>query len=234
MFKAEGTFEVTIVEATAKECRFKAKENELNNRNEYVQCWYDVALLVQDAQGNNDTWSGEMSNRTGMGNSADKYRWELTLKTLQDIGFNVRTMQELEMQFQPAADRTIFIPNLVGIKCKVVTENRTYKKQDGTEGHAIRIKYLNGLNSDAGGKTLNFDEFMAARRGSAPQPAAAPMPAPSAPAMMPPATAPVQTAANGYAVPQQPAPYPAAAPAAPQQVPQPPAMMPPPRTVCPY
>lgn len=225
MFKAEGTFEVTIVEATVKECRFKQKENELNNRNEYVTTWYDVALLVQDAQGNNDTWSGEMSNRTGMGNSADKYRWELTLKTLQDIGFNVRTMQELELQFQPAADRTIFIPNLVGIKCRVVTENRTYKKQDGTEGHAIRIKYLNGLNSDAGGKTLNFDEFMAARRGAAPQPAA-PMPAP---AMMPPATAPVQNAANGYAVPQQPAPYPAAAPAAPQQVPPPP-----PRTVCPY
>lgn len=229
MFKAEGTFEVTIVEATVKECRFKSEANELNNRNEYVQCWYDVALLVQDAQGNNDTWSGEMSNRTGMGNNADKYRWELTLKTLQDIGFNVRTMQELELQFQPAADRTIFIPNLVGIKCKIVTENRTYKKKDGTEGHAIRIKYLNGLNSDAGGKTLNFDEFMAARRGAAPQPAAAPMPAPSAPAMMPPATAPVQTAANGYAVPQQPAPYPAAAPAAPQQVPPPP-----PRTVCPY
>lgn len=230
MFKAEGIFEVTVTEAVIKECRFQPKENEVNNRNEYVQCWYDVALLVQDDKGNNDYWYGEMSNRTGKGNSADKYRWELTLKTLQGIGFGVKTMQELEMQFQPAADRTIWIPNLVGIRCKIETENRAYKKQDGTEGHAIRIKYLNGLDSAGGGKTLNFDQFMAARRGTMQQPAAAPMPAPSAPAMMPPATAPVQTAANGYAVPQQPAPYPAPA-AAPQQVPPPPAM---PAPACPY
>lgn len=223
MFKTEGTIEVTVKEAVIKQCRFMPKENEINNRNEYVQCWYDVALLLQDDQGNNDVWSGEMSNRTGMGNSADKYRWELTLKTLQEIGFGVKTMQDLEMQFQPAADRSIFIPNLVGIRCKVVTENKTYKKQDGTEGHAIRIKYLNALDSAGGGKTLNFDEFMAARRGTMTPPA----PAPAAPPVMnPPQTAPVQTAATGYVVPQQPVPYPAPA-AAPQTVPPPP-------PVCPY
>lgn len=228
-FRTVGTYEVTVKDAYTADCRFTQKENEVNNRGELVQIWYDVCLLVEDANGNNDTWRGEMSNRTGKGNSADKYRWELTLKTLQDIGFNVRTMQDLEMQFQPAGtDRHICIPNLIGTKCRIETEERTYTKRDGTEGKAIQIKYLNGLNG-GNEKRMNFDAFMAARRGTMQQPAAAPMPAPAAPAMMPPATAPVQTAANGYAVPQQPAPYPAAAPAAPQQVPPPP-----PRTVCPY
>ena len=176
-FKTEGTIEVTVLEAYVQECRFQPKPNEVNNRNEYVQCYYDVVLLVQDAQGNNDEWHGEISNRTGVGNSVDKYRYDLTLETLQDIGFNVTTIQELEQQFQPAPDRTICIPNLIGVKCKVVTENQTFKKYNGSEGHAIRIKYLNGLDSNAGGKRFNFDEFMAARRGVAPAAPAAPAPA---------------------------------------------------------
>lgn len=203
-FKIEGTIEVTITEAYVQECRFQAQPNEMNNRNEYVMCYYDVVLLVQDAQGNNDHWYGEISTRTGLGNSADKYRYDMTLATLQEIGFNVRTMQELEQQFQPTADRSICIPNLVGIKCKAVTENRTYTKRDGTEGSAIRIKYLNNINSDAGGKRLNFDAFMAARRGTAPAPApAAPAPAPAAPA------ASVQTALGTPLAPAAPQGYPA-------------------------
>jgi len=233
-FKIEGTIEVSVVEAYVQECRFQPQPNEVNNRNEYVQCYYDVVLLVQDAQGNNDAWHGEISNRTGVGNYADKYRYDMTLATLQDIGFNVTTIQELEQQFQPAADRTICIPNLIGLKCKVVTENRTFTKRDGTEGQAIRIKYLNGLNSDAGGKRFNFDEFMAARRGVAPAaPAApAPTPAPAAPAAAPAPGYPPQ----GYAQPATTAPMPppaapAPAPAVPPPAPAAPAA---PKPGCPY
>ncbi|MBQ9502874.1 MAG: hypothetical protein IJU70_12005 [Lentisphaeria bacterium] len=229
-FKIEGTIEVTVAEAYVQECRFQPQENELNNRNEYVQCWYDVVLLLQDAQGNNDTWHGEMSTRTGVGNSADKYRYDMTLATLREIGFNVTTLGELEQQFQPTEDRTIFIPNLVGVRCKVVTENKIFKRRDGSQGQAIQIKYLNGLNSDAGGRRLNFDEFMAARRAPA-----APVPAPAA------APAPAQApAAPGYPAPGYPQGYqqgyPQAAPAAPAApVPPPPApaQAPAPRPNCP-
>ena len=92
-FKIEGQIEVTVMEACIQECRFQPKPNEVNNRGELVQCWYDVALLVQDVQGNNDTWCGEISTRSGVGNSADKYRYDMTLATLRDIGFNVNTLR---------------------------------------------------------------------------------------------------------------------------------------------
>jgi len=227
-FKIEGEIEVTVAEAYVQECRFQPQDNEQNNRHEFVQCYYDVVLLLQDAQGNNDRWHGEISTRTGVGNSADKYRYDLTLQTLQDIGFNVSTIQELEQQFQPAADRTICIPNLVGIKCKIVTENQTFTKRNGQEGQAIRIKYLNGLNSNAGGKRFNFDEFMAARRGAAPAAPAPVAPAPAAPAPgYPP---------QGYAQPATAAPMPPpAAPAPAPAVPPPaPAVAPTPKPGCPY
>lgn len=175
-FKVEGTIDVTVKEAYVQECRFPAKENEVNERGEMVQCYYEVALLVQDEAGNNDVWHGEISSRTGKGNAAALYRWEMTLKTLQDIGFNVQTVTQLEEQFQPTEQRSIYIPNLIGMKCKVVTENKEFTKRDGSKATAIQIKYLNGINGGAGEKRLNFDEFMS-RRSAAPAPA----PAPAAP-----------------------------------------------------
>lgn len=235
-FKIEGTIEVTIMEAFVQECRFQPEANEVNNRNEYVQCYYDVALLVQDANGNNDTWYGEISTRTGVGNHASDYRYDMTLKTLQEIGFNVQTLQELEAQFQPTNDRSISIPNLIGTRCKVVTENKVFTKRDGTQGQTIRIKYLNNINSEANGaKRLNFDQFMAARRGTAPvaAPVTAPAPAPAAPASYQQAS--YQQAAPQY---QQPATAPAAAPMPPPAAATNPAPAPTPAQVqtqnCPY
>lgn len=216
-FRTEGTIEVTIVEANVCECKFQPKQGEVNNRNEYVQCIYDIELLLQDANGNNDIWRGEMSTRTGMGTRADKYRYELTLETLREIGFNVQTMQDLEMQFQPAEDRSTYIPNLIGLRCKAVTENKVFTRNDGTEGHRIYVKYLNGLNSDAGGKRLNFDQFLAARRGAAPAAPAAPAPLPApAPVPAPPAPTPAPGYPQGYqTAPVTPPPAPAV-PAAPK------------------
>ena len=99
MFKIDGDLEVTIADAYVTEAKFPAKAGEINNRNEYVQVFYDVVVLLKDAEGNTDTWHGEISNRTGTGTYAHMYRLDLTLKTLQDIGFNVRSLQELEQQF---------------------------------------------------------------------------------------------------------------------------------------
>ena len=45
-FKIEGIIDVTVQEAYVQECRFQPKDNELNARGEYVQCYYDVVLLV--------------------------------------------------------------------------------------------------------------------------------------------------------------------------------------------
>lgn len=142
-FKTEGQIDVKVMEAYMCEPRFPAKEQEMNARNEWVQVYGDVCLLLQDKDGNTDIWHGELSNRSGVGNSAHLYRTDMTLQTLQEIGFNVQTLQELGMQFVAGTDGTVTIPNLVGIEASVTTELKEFDKRDGSKGTAIRIKYLN-------------------------------------------------------------------------------------------
>lgn len=196
-FKSEGTIDVTITDAFISEAKFQPKENELNNQGVPVETYYDVCIQVQNAEGDSDLWRGEMSNRNGVGNSAHLYRADLTLKTLQEIGFNVQSMTELEAQFVPANDRSISIPNLIGIKCTVTVERREYTNNTGAQKSILFIKYLNALGSGGHAKRLSFDDFMARRRGTAPQAA----PAPATPAAPPQ----YQQPAQGY---QQPAPTP--------------------------
>lgn len=243
-FKHEGSIDVTITEAFVADCKFGAKENEINDRNEYVQTYFDVCLNLQDAEGNSDIWRGEISNRCGKGNNAHLYRADLTLKTLQEIGFNVQTLADLENQFAEDQNGNVYIPNMVNLKCTVTTENKTFEKRDGTTATAIQIKYLNALGR--GGITrMNFQEFMARRRGAAAPAPAAPAPAAPAPAAPAPAPAPAQgymappvqqaPAAPAPAPVQAPMPAPAApsapAPAAPAPAPAAPA---PATPVCPY
>ena len=236
MFKIDGDLEVTIADAYVTEAKFPAKAGEINNRNEYVQVFYDVVVLLKDAEGNTDTWHGEISNRTGTGTYAHMYRLDLTLKTLQDIGFNVRSLQELEQQFVANEKREIVIPNMVGIGCRATVEKSEKLNKYGQP--YFNVRYLNALSS--GPKRLSFDTLMsavsAAPTAPAPAPVAyvAPVPAtaPAAPAYAAPAPAPAAPMPPPAPVP---APAPVAAPvAAPAPAPTAPAAAPLPPQSCPY
>ena len=202
-FKTEGTFDVTITDAFITDAKFQPKDGERNNQGVPVETYYDVCIQVANVEGDSDIWRGEMSNRNGVGNNAQLYRTDLTLKTLQEIGFCVQSMTDLENQFVPANDRSISIPNLVGLKCTVTIERREYEDRNGVKKSINFIKYLNALGSGHA-KRLSFDDFMNRRRGAAPATPATP---PAAPAY-----------AQGPTGPTSPT-GPTIAPPAPQQVP---------------
>jgi len=177
MFKNEGIYDVTITDAFIVEAKFQPKDGERNNQGVPVEAYYDVCIQVSNAEGDSDIWRGEMSNRNGVGNYAQLYRTDLTIKTLQEIGFGVQSMTELENQFVPAQDRSISIPNLIGLKCTATVERREYEDRNtGAKKSFLYIKYLNAPGSGHA-KRLSFDDFMNRRRGAA-QPAA---PAPAYP-----------------------------------------------------
>lgn len=159
MFKVEGEFDVVVREAFMSEARFEAKPGEVNSRQEPVQTYGDVCLLLEDKDGNTDTWHGEISNRNGIGTKAHLYRTDLTLKTLQEIGFGVTSLAELGGQFVAESDGTVTIPNLVGMEATVTTEYKDYEKRDGTAGRALRIKYLNAKGAHRE-KKLSMAEVM--------------------------------------------------------------------------
>lgn len=74
-FDSEGTFPVRIKSAYLAESNFSEGEIE-------------VAVEVETLDGRNtDHWHGELSQRYGVGNAADKMQWELTLATLEKIGW---------------------------------------------------------------------------------------------------------------------------------------------------
>lgn len=186
MFKVEGEFDVVVREAFMSEARFEAKPGEVNSRQEPVQTYGDVCLLLEDKDGNTDTWHGEISNRNGIGTKAHLYRTDLTLKTLQEIGFGVTSLAELGGQFVAESDGTVTIPNLVGMEATVTTEYKDYEKRDGTAGRALRIKYLNAKGAHRE-KKLSMAEVMKrfgmggqaqamATTQAVPQTAPAPMP----------------------------------------------------------
>lgn len=192
MFKVEGEFDVVVREAFMSEARFEAKPGEVNNRQEPVQTYGDVCLVLEDKDGNTDTWHGEISNRNGIGTKAHLYRTDLTLKTLQEIGFGVTSLAELGGQFVAESDGTVTIPNLVGMEATVTTEYKDYEKRDGTAGRALRIKYLNAKGAHRE-KKLSMAEVMKrfGMGGQAvpqpvPQMASAPMPLPPQMAPLPP------------------------------------------------
>ena len=190
MFKVEGEFDVVVREAFMSEARFEAKPGEVNNRQEPVQTYGDVCLLLEDKDGNTDTWHGEISNRNGIGTKAHLYRTDLTLKTLQEIGFGVTSLAELGGQFVAESDGTVTIPNLVGMEATVTTEYKDYEKRDGTAGRALRIKYLNAKGAHRE-KKLSMAEVMkrfgmgGGQAQTVPQAAPAQMQVPQMPPQMP-------------------------------------------------
>lgn len=190
MFKIDGNVDVTIVEAYVAEAKFDAQPGEVNNRNEIVQVMYDVCLLLQDKDGNTDTWHGEISSRTGTGTKAHLYRLDLTLETLREIGFNVNSIAELEAQFAAAQDGTIAIPNLVKMQATAWVARSDKVDRNGNPYYNIKGLYKLG-SGNGGGKKLTMAELMAKRGQAAPapqgyqqQPQTAPQPQ-SAPAPYP-------------------------------------------------
>lgn len=206
MFKSAGNFDCTVIDAFVSNPKFDAKENEINNRGEAVAVYYDVVLVLQDEAGNNDMWHGEISTRTGTGTRAHMYRYELTLETLQQIGFNVRTLTDLQAQFVTNPDRSVSLPNLKDLKCTAVVE-ASQKVSEKTGQPFYNVKYITALGAANGGvKKLSIDEIMQRMRG--PNAAAtAAVPPPPPPAASPAFTQPAPAA--------RPATPPPAAPAAP-------------------
>lgn len=189
MFKVDGNVDVTIIDAYVAECKFPAKENELNDRGEYVQTFYDVVLQLQDEAGNTDLWHGEISNRTGTGNNAHLYRLDLTIKTLQEIGFGVRNLTELESQFVSQPDGSLLVYNLIKMQCTATVVKS--EKTDRNGNPYYNVRFLNKLGG--GVKKLSMQEIMARRGAPAAQAAPAPAPVAAAPAPAP-AAPPVPTA----------------------------------------
>lgn len=77
MFKSAGQHKVTIIEAFIADPRFNKDDPEA----------VDVALKVRGENGEEDTWSGEISKKFGVGNAAGKMQWELTVSSLERIGW---------------------------------------------------------------------------------------------------------------------------------------------------
>jgi len=76
-FKAEGTFPVVIIEAMLAAPKFSQEDGA-----------FDVCIKVQDAEGHEDYWRGEVSGAFGRGNMASKTQAQITLGRLEEIGWN--------------------------------------------------------------------------------------------------------------------------------------------------
>lgn len=78
MFGSEGQHKVEIIKAILAEPRFNTDDPEA----------LDVALEVQTLDGtHSDWWYGELSNAYGKGNAADRKQWQLTVASLERIGW---------------------------------------------------------------------------------------------------------------------------------------------------
>lgn len=147
-FKQAGEFLCTVVEAEVTYPKFPFPQkndppNGLNHRGQPISVSFDICLKCQAESGEFDYCFCEISNRTGMGNFKDRERWEQTLDTLQQIGFNVQSMPKLLEQFVAQGEVTT-IPNLIGVKCIAVIEETP--SADGQKTWR-NLKYIKGANS---------------------------------------------------------------------------------------
>lgn len=190
MFRIDGYVDVTITDAYLAQSRFPAQAGERNERGENVEVLFSLYLDLKDKEGNTDTYDLEFSNRCGIGTRANSYRSDLSLETLQEIGFGVTTMEEFFMQVVDSPDATN-VPNLIGLACtaKVAKSDKTNKRGE----FYYNVKGLYGASKKPG--KVDFAAIRA--RFSNPAPASAPMPA--APAYQAPTPAAPPAPANPYA-----------------------------------
>lgn len=206
-FKSIGNIDVTVTDAYIAEAHWEAKAGEVNNKGLPVIVWGDVCLVIEDKDGNNDIWRGELSNRSGSGTRAHQEQTEITLEKLVSIGFNTPTFNDFIVQ----CDENNSIPNLIGFECTVTTEEREFEGRDGKPRKAVFVKYINARGS-GGPKRLSKADFLArVNAQSAPQsapvpdtatapgyPPPAPPTYPAAPTAQYPKTAPAPATAPGY------------------------------------
>jgi hypothetical protein len=77
-FDSAGQHKVKIIGACVTDARFA--QNDPNA--------LDVAIHVQSLDGRHEGyWTGELSQRYGVGNASDKMQWEMTLRQLENIGW---------------------------------------------------------------------------------------------------------------------------------------------------
>ena len=176
-FNTVGSIDVTITDAYISNPRWAEKPNEVNSKGIPVRVWGDLCLIVTDANGNNDIWRGEFSNRTGTGTRAHQEQTEITLEKLVSLGFNTPTFADFIAQ----CDENNGIPNLINLPCTVTTEERKYKGHDGQERSGIFIKYINARGAGAP-QRISKAEFLARINGTAIPVANQGVPAPAYPA----------------------------------------------------
>ena len=177
MFRIDGYLDVTITDAYLAQSRFPAQPGERNERGEMVDVMFSLYLELKDKEGNTDTYDLEFSNRCGIGTRSNSYRTQMSLETLQEIGFNVQTMEEFFMQVVDSPDATN-VPNLIGLTCvaKVAKSDKTNKRGEPY----YNIKGIYGANKKPA--KVDFAAIRARFSNPAPAPAAPQYQAPAAPA----------------------------------------------------
>lgn len=106
MFQSEGQHEVKITEACLSASPYDKSERD-----------HAVALHLQDLHdaGQSDWWYGVLSSEYGTGNNAQRKRWELTVETLEKIGWK---------HGKRVSDETL--QSLVGVETEVGVKSREY------------------------------------------------------------------------------------------------------------
>lgn len=158
MIKKDGPVDVTIVAACVGAPKYPLSDRDpaANSAGEAIAVWGDVIITCQDADGNTDNWHGELSNRNGVGNYAQSTHTEMTLKTLQEIGFAVADWNALYAQIDEDGN----IPNLLNLQA---TGNIVSREYDGKTYYDI--KYLNPLGSGGPKKISKADLFNSLQNG---------------------------------------------------------------------
>lgn len=158
MIKKDGPVDVTIVAACigAPKYPLSDRDSAANNAGEAIAVWGDVILTCQDADGNTDNWHGELSNRNGVGNYSQLTHTEMTLKTLQEIGFAVADWNALYAQIDEDGN----IPNILNLQATANIVSREYNEKTYYD-----IKYLNPLGSGGPKKISKADLFASLQGG---------------------------------------------------------------------
>ena len=158
MIKKDGPVDVTIVAACIGAPKYPLceRDSNANNRNEAIAVWGDVIITCQDAEGNTDDWHGELSNRNGVGNYSQSTHTEMTLETLQKIGFPVADWNAFYAQIDEEGN----IPHLLNLQATANITSREYNEKTYYD-----IKYLNPLGSGGPKKISKADLFNSLQNG---------------------------------------------------------------------
>jgi hypothetical protein len=166
MFDKEGQFKGKVIEVMMAKSKFNPDDPNA----------FDICLRIEH-EGKSDWWRGEISPHYGKGNVSDKTQAQLTLKSLQNAGFQGSDLSQVEKQ-------------MTGKEIDFTVESREYNGKAYYD-----IKYIGSnfgpVRLDPASMQARLAAANAALNGGAvPAPAPAAAPAAQTP---PPAAAPAQT-----------------------------------------